>query len=145
MIPWTVACQDPLSMRLARQENCNGLPLPSPDMSVYKCVCVCVCANSSWTTFSYFNMSCPKSLYILFILHVNGMNFYSFHFLFLDKHLDKLLNISKVSRYNMILTYGSPKYGFALLWCQNLHTVITILHQHLYIFISTNWPNKSGN
>ena len=29
-IPWTVACQAPLSMGFSRQENWNGLPFPSP-------------------------------------------------------------------------------------------------------------------
>ena len=29
-IPWTVACQAPLSMGLSRQEYWNGLPFPSP-------------------------------------------------------------------------------------------------------------------
>ena len=28
--PWTVACQDPLSMGFPRQECCGGLPFPSP-------------------------------------------------------------------------------------------------------------------
>ena len=28
--PWTVACQDPLSMKFSRQEYCSGLPFPSP-------------------------------------------------------------------------------------------------------------------
>ena len=28
--PWTVACQAPLSMRFPRQEDQNGLPVPSP-------------------------------------------------------------------------------------------------------------------
>ena len=28
--PWTVACQPPLSMKFSRQENCSGLPFPSP-------------------------------------------------------------------------------------------------------------------
>ena len=31
MIPWTVACQVPLSMGFSRQEHWNGLPFPSPD------------------------------------------------------------------------------------------------------------------
>ena len=30
MIPWTVACQAPLSMRFSRQEYRSGLPFPSP-------------------------------------------------------------------------------------------------------------------
>ena len=30
MIPWTVVCQDPLSMEFSRQEYWNGLPFPSP-------------------------------------------------------------------------------------------------------------------
>ena len=29
-IPWTVACQVPLSMDFSRQEYWNGLPFPSP-------------------------------------------------------------------------------------------------------------------
>ena len=29
-IPWTVACQAPLSMGFPRQEYCSGLPFPSP-------------------------------------------------------------------------------------------------------------------
>ena len=29
MIPWTVACQAPLSMGFSRQEYCSGLPFPS--------------------------------------------------------------------------------------------------------------------
>ena len=29
-IPWTVACQAPLSMRFSRQEYWSGLPFPSP-------------------------------------------------------------------------------------------------------------------
>ena len=29
-IPWTVACQAPLSMEFSRQENWNGLPFPTP-------------------------------------------------------------------------------------------------------------------
>ena len=29
-IPWTVACQIPLSMRLSRQEYWSGLPVPPP-------------------------------------------------------------------------------------------------------------------
>ena len=29
-IPWTVACQAPLSMGFSRQEYWNGLPFPSP-------------------------------------------------------------------------------------------------------------------
>ena len=29
-IPWTVACQAPLSMELYRQEHWSGLPFPSP-------------------------------------------------------------------------------------------------------------------
>jgi len=28
--PWTIACQDPLSMEFSRQEHCSGLPFPSP-------------------------------------------------------------------------------------------------------------------
>ena len=28
--PWTAACQDPLSMGLARQESWTGLPFPPP-------------------------------------------------------------------------------------------------------------------
>ena len=28
--PWTIACQDPLTMGLSRQEYCSGLPFPSP-------------------------------------------------------------------------------------------------------------------
>ena len=28
-IPWTVACQAPLSMGFSRQEYCSGLPFPS--------------------------------------------------------------------------------------------------------------------
>ena len=28
--PWTIACQDPLSMGFSRQEYWSGLPLPSP-------------------------------------------------------------------------------------------------------------------
>ena len=31
MIPWTVACQVPLSMGFSRHEHWNGLPFPSPD------------------------------------------------------------------------------------------------------------------
>ena len=30
VIPWTVACQAPLSMRFSRQEYWSGLPFPSP-------------------------------------------------------------------------------------------------------------------
>ena len=30
VIPWTVACQAPLSMGFSRQEYWHGLPLPSP-------------------------------------------------------------------------------------------------------------------
>ena len=30
MIPWTVACQSPLSLGLPRQEYWSGLPFPSP-------------------------------------------------------------------------------------------------------------------
>ena len=30
MIPWTVACQAPLSVEFLRQEYWNGLPFPSP-------------------------------------------------------------------------------------------------------------------
>ena len=30
MIPWTIACQAPLSMGLSRQEYWRGLPFPSP-------------------------------------------------------------------------------------------------------------------
>ena len=30
VIPWTVACQAPLSMRFSRQEYRSGLPFPSP-------------------------------------------------------------------------------------------------------------------
>ena len=30
MIPWTVACQAPLSMGLSRQEYWSGWPFPSP-------------------------------------------------------------------------------------------------------------------
>ena len=29
-MPWTVACQAPLSMEFSRQEYWSGLPLPSP-------------------------------------------------------------------------------------------------------------------
>ena len=29
-MPWTVACQDPLSMGFSRQEYWSGLPFPSP-------------------------------------------------------------------------------------------------------------------
>ena len=29
--PWTVACQDPLSVRFPRQEYCSGLPFLSPE------------------------------------------------------------------------------------------------------------------
>ena len=29
-IPWTVACQAPLSIGFSRQEYCSGLPFPSP-------------------------------------------------------------------------------------------------------------------
>ena len=29
-IPWTVVCQDPLSMELSRQEYWSGVPFPSP-------------------------------------------------------------------------------------------------------------------
>jgi len=29
MIPWTVACQAPLSMEFSRQEYWSGLPFPS--------------------------------------------------------------------------------------------------------------------
>ena len=29
-IPWTVACQAPLSMEFSRQEYWNGLPFPPP-------------------------------------------------------------------------------------------------------------------
>ena len=28
--PWTVACQDPLSVRFPRQEYWSGLPFPTP-------------------------------------------------------------------------------------------------------------------
>ena len=31
MIPWTVACQAPLSMEFSRQEYWSGLPCPSPE------------------------------------------------------------------------------------------------------------------
>ena len=31
MIPWTVACQAPLSMEFSRQEYLSGLPCPSPE------------------------------------------------------------------------------------------------------------------
>ena len=30
VIPWTVACQAPLSMGFSRQEYCSGLPFPYP-------------------------------------------------------------------------------------------------------------------
>ena len=30
-IPWTVACQAPLSMGFSRQEYWSGLPFPSPE------------------------------------------------------------------------------------------------------------------
>ena len=30
VIPWTIACQAPLSMEFSRQEYWSGLPLPSP-------------------------------------------------------------------------------------------------------------------
>ena len=30
MTPWTVACQDPLSMEFSRQEYWSGLPFPTP-------------------------------------------------------------------------------------------------------------------
>ena len=30
MIPWTVACQAPLSLEFSRQENWSELPFPSP-------------------------------------------------------------------------------------------------------------------
>ena len=30
VIPWTIACQAPLSMELSRQEYCSGLPSPFP-------------------------------------------------------------------------------------------------------------------
>ena len=31
-IPWTVACEAPLSMGFSRQEYWSGLPLPSPSI-----------------------------------------------------------------------------------------------------------------
>ena len=31
VIPWTVACQVPLSMGFSRKEYCSGLPFPSPE------------------------------------------------------------------------------------------------------------------
>ena len=31
VIPWTAACQAPLSMGFSRQEYWNGLPFPSPE------------------------------------------------------------------------------------------------------------------
>ena len=34
--PWTVTCQDPLSMGFSRQEYWSGLPFPSPGRSLYK-------------------------------------------------------------------------------------------------------------
>ena len=71
VIPWTMACQDSLSMGLPRQEDWNGLVFPSPGVLphpgiepvspalqadslplshlgspyiyIYVCVCVCVC------------------------------------------------------------------------------------------------------
>ena len=67
-IPWTVACQAPLSMGFSRQEYWSGLPIPSPGIfqtqgsnlgllhyrqilyhlshlgnQYVVCVCVCVC------------------------------------------------------------------------------------------------------
>ena len=30
MIPWTGACEVPLSMEFSRQEYCSGLPFPPP-------------------------------------------------------------------------------------------------------------------
>ena len=30
VIPWTIACQAPLSMGFPRQEYCSGVPFPSP-------------------------------------------------------------------------------------------------------------------
>ena len=30
-IPWSVACQAPLSMGFSRQEHWSGLPFPSPE------------------------------------------------------------------------------------------------------------------
>ena len=35
-IPWTVACQSPLSMELSRQEYWSGLPFPSPYLNIVK-------------------------------------------------------------------------------------------------------------
>ena len=29
--PWTITCQDPLSVGFPRQENWSGLPFPSPE------------------------------------------------------------------------------------------------------------------
>ena len=34
--PWTIACQDPLTMGLSRQEYCSGLPFPSPGNLPYQ-------------------------------------------------------------------------------------------------------------
>ena len=68
--PWTVACQDPLSMRLPRQEYCSELPFPSPHLHCSMCQCfipfsvwkILHCINgphivypfTSWWTFGYF-------------------------------------------------------------------------------------------
>ena len=32
VIPWTVACQAPLSVGFSRQKHCSGLSFPSPDL-----------------------------------------------------------------------------------------------------------------
>ena len=40
--PWTVACQDPLSIEFSRQENLDGLPLPPledvPNPEIKPCI-----------------------------------------------------------------------------------------------------------
>ena len=38
MTPWAVACQDPLSMGLPRQEYWSGVPLPSPALYAVSCI-----------------------------------------------------------------------------------------------------------
>ena len=56
VMPWTAACQIPLSMGFSKQEHWSGLPFPSP-------ICILVWPKSS---FEFFHNILKKTLNDLF-------------------------------------------------------------------------------
>ena len=82
LIPWTVACQAPLSMEFSTQEYWNGLPFPTPGNLPDWTWVFCVSCIGRWILYHWPHWAAPLVCVSVYVC------MYAYHMFFISSSVD---------------------------------------------------------